>query len=54
MHDPTVYIIATAIIGFCFGFMACALMSARQIKRATTEGWKEAVRFYQGKQTSDS
>lgn len=51
MHDPTVYIIATALLCGSLGFMSACIVCARRIRRAETEGWKEAVRFYQSRQS---
>ena len=50
-HDPTIYIIATALICGSLGFMSACIVCARTVKRSRTEGWKEAVRVYQSRQS---
>lgn len=43
--DPTVYIYAAALIGAALGFMGCAVLTGRRVRRANLEGYLEAVRF---------
>ena len=50
-NDPTTYILAAALLSFCLGFFAASTYCARRIKRANIEGWKDAVRFYQSRQS---
>ena len=50
MHDPMLYILATAIICGPGGFLTGCILSARRIQRAETEGWKSAVRFYSARE----
>ncbi len=52
--DPAIYILATAIICGCGGFLAACVISARRIQRAETEGWKSAVRFYQARDKQEA
>lgn len=48
MHsDPTIYIIAAALVGGAVGFFGCALVASRAIRRANIEGWKEGCRCRQ-------
>ena len=48
--DPTIAILATAIICATGGFWTAAVLASRRIQRAETEGWKHAVRFYQARE----
>ena len=50
MHDPTIAILATAILCGPGGFIAGYLLTVRRIQRAETEGWKSAVRFYSARE----
>ena len=44
------YILAPAILSGCLGFFAASAIAARRIRRAETEGWKCAVRFYSARE----
>ena len=48
--DPTVYIIAAALLSGCISFIAACVLCSRRIRRAEIEGWKEGVRFYQARE----
>lgn len=50
-YDPTAYILAAALLSGSIGFFAASLCSARIVRRANLEGWKECVKFYQQRQT---
>jgi len=41
--DPAAYIYFTAVLCFCLGFVACAIICARRIRQAEMEGWKRGV-----------
>lgn len=47
--DPTTYILAAGLLGSALGFFACALFTARTVRRSNLEGFKEAVRLYQSR-----
>jgi hypothetical protein len=48
MHsDPTVYIIASALVGATIGFFGCAIVASRAIRRANIKGWQEGCRCRQ-------
>lgn len=48
--DPMPYILAAALFSGCLGFFAASALAARRIRRAETEGWKCAVRFYSARE----
>jgi len=51
MHtDPTIYIIAAAILSGAISFMTACVLCSRRIRRAEIEGWKQGVKFYQERQ----
>lgn len=45
--DPIALHFFIAVLCFCIGFFACALVAARRIRRAEIDGWKDGVKFYQ-------
>ena len=52
--DPTTYILATALLSGSIGFFGACLITARTVRRANLEGWKEGVKFYQQRQIQSS
>lgn len=45
-EDPAAYILASALLSFCFGFIASALMSAGAVKRADRAAWRDAREYF--------
>lgn len=50
-NDPTTYVLASGMLCGCLGFFTACLFTAKTVRRANLEGWKEGVRFYQQRQT---
>ena len=51
--DPTIYIIAAALLSGCISFIAACVLCSRRIRRAEIEGWKDGVRFYQSRENEN-
>lgn len=48
--DPMIPILFTAAVCFILGFFASAVICARRIRQAESEGWRAGVRFYQDRE----
>ena len=44
--DPSLYIVAAAVIGMCCGFLAASIRVSNRLRRLSAETWREAREYY--------